>query len=179
MDVAAMSPRELALPIAVAHLPTTAAALVVATVSVTVVDADSVTVMEVGAVDALALGRPWRRVPWTVTVEPETELTVPAATARASRGVPVGAPLGRGAPVPPPPGPPHPGPPPKPPPNPPRTAALGQAPLTLAWIRTDVAVSDSAEPVPGVPVTVTHSPAARLPVTVWVKRVVEVYVTVV
>jgi len=182
MAVAAMSPRSFALPTAVAHRPTTTAALVATTVRVTVVVEPSVTVIVVAVGDALAVAddRPSRRTPRNVTVEPDTVLTVPVANAKL-RGpcVPDGAPLGLGAPLssgaPPwllpaealsPPGPLVP----KLPPA--RTVPVGQAPFTFASTRTDVAFSAVLEPVTGVPVTVTQSPVASLAVTVRVNRVV-------
>ena len=70
----------------------------------------------------------------------------------------------------------EPAPPKPPPPTPPPVA--GQASLTLASIRTEVAVRALAEPAPGVPVTVTQSPAARWPAVMVVNLVVAVYTTV-
>src|SRR5664280_3840035 len=111
MDFAVMAPTLLAEPMAVAHWPTTAAALVAETVWVTVAEAPRVTVMVLGLAGAVvepAAPRPLRSTPVTRIVEPDTELTVPVALANARRapeppeGAPVGAPEGRRAKPPPP-----------------------------------------------------------------------------
>src|ERR1035437_9269652 len=122
MDFAVMVPVLLAGPMARAHWPTTAAALVAGTVWVTVAEEPRVMVMVMvlglaGAPEPAALG-PLRSTPLRRIVEPDTELTVPLALANARR-VPdpaVGAPLGRRA---------EPA-----PPNPPPVPVVGQAPLT-------------------------------------------------
>ena len=118
---------------------------------------------------------PLRRTPLTRIVEPDTEVTVPVALANARRaadpppdGARDGAPEGREEYEPRPP---------KPPPPPPAPDA-GQVPLTLASMRTEVAVRALAEPAPGVPVTVTQSPAASWPVAMVVNLVAAVYTTV-
>ena len=87
MDFAVIAPVLLAEPIAVAHLPTTAAALVAPTVWVTVAEAGRVTVMvlALGAVVEPVWRAPLRRTPLTRTVEPDTEVTVPVALANARR----------------------------------------------------------------------------------------------
>ena len=98
MDFAVMAPTLLAVPMAVAHWPTTAAALVAETVWVTAAEAARVTVMVLGlaAVVEPAAPGPLRRTPLTRIVEPVTELTVPVALANARRApeLPVGAPVG-------------------------------------------------------------------------------------
>ena len=98
MDFAVMAPTLLAVPMAVAHLPTTAAALVAATVWVTAAEVARVTVMMLGlaAVAEPATPEGLRRTPLTRIVEPVTELTVPEALAKARRApeLPVGAPVG-------------------------------------------------------------------------------------
>jgi hypothetical protein len=164
MDFAVIAPVLLAGPIAVAHLPTTAAALVAATVWVTVAEAGRVTVMvlAVGAVGVPVARAPLRRTPLTRTVEPDTEVTVPVALANARRaaepppgaldGARDGAPEGRDPYEPYRPAPPAPAPPPAP--------FAGQAPLTLASMRTEVAVNALADPAAGAPVIMMQSPAA-------------------
>ena len=99
MDCAVMAPTLLAGPMALAHWPTTAAALVAGTVWVTAAEALMVTVMVLGlagVVEPVALW-PLRRTPLTRIVEPVTELTVPVALAKARRApeLAVGAPEGR------------------------------------------------------------------------------------
>lgn len=174
MDFALMAPTLLAVPMAIAHLPTTAAALVAGTVAVTVAEAGRVTVMVVGAggvVEPAALW-PLRRTPFTRIVEPAVELTVPVALAKARRapepaeGPPDGAPPERRGNDPPPGA---------PPPNPPEAV---QVPLTFATMRTEVAVSPEVDPATGAPVTLTQSPAATCPEVTWVNLVLAVYTTV-
>jgi hypothetical protein len=176
MDFALMAPALLAVPMAIAHLPTTAAALVAATVWVTVAEAGKVMLMVVGAggVAEPAALWPLRNTPLTRIVEPAVELTMPVALAKARRapepaeGAPEGAPpVRRGNEPAPPPGTP-----------PPKAPEALQAPLTFAMIRTEVAVNPDVEPVAGAPVTVTQSPAATWPVVVWVNLVLAVYTTV-
>src|ERR1035437_9048845 len=135
MDFAVMVPTLLAGPMARAHRPTTAAALVAVTVWVTAADGPRVIVMVVGlAGGGQRVARwPLRRTPLSRIVEPDTELTVPVALAKARRGrapgegAPEGAPWGR-CPNEPPPG------------KPPFVPAVGQAPLTFASLRAEVAV---------------------------------------
>jgi hypothetical protein len=177
MDFAVMAPTLLAGPTAVAHWPTTAAALVAAMVWVTAAEVARVTVMVLGlaALVEPAAPEPLRRTPLTRIVEPVTELTVPVALANARRApeLPVGAPVGapEGAPegrwAEPPPG------------KPPLAPVVGQAPLTFASMRAEVAVRACVEPATGVPVTVTQSPAVTWPVVTAVNLVAVVYVTVV
>jgi hypothetical protein len=167
MDFALTTPTLLAVPMAIAHLPTTAAALVAATVWVRVAEAGKVIVMVLGLAGAVEPGAPapLRSRPLTTTVEPATELTVPVARANARRAPdpPEGAPEGRPA-----------GP---PPPKPPPALGAGQAALTFATMRTEVAVMALAEPAAGAPVTITQSPVARWPVVSWVNLVAAVYTT--
>src|SRR5450631_1365353 len=85
--LAVMVPVLSAGPMALAHWPTTAAALVAGTVSVIVAEVPRVTVMVVGlggVLDPAALG-PLRSTPLTRIVEPDIELTVPVALAKARR----------------------------------------------------------------------------------------------
>jgi hypothetical protein len=152
MDFAVMVPVLLAGPMARAHWPTTAAALVAGTVWVTVAEEPRVMVMVLGlagAPEPAALG-PLRSTPLRRIVEPDTELTVPVALANARRVPdPPPAPVGRRA---------EPA-----PPNPPPAPVVGQAPLTFAMMRAEVAVRALAEPAAGVPVTMTQPPAAMWP----------------
>src|ERR1019366_7586416 len=144
MDFALMAPTLLAVPMAIAHFPTTAAALVAATVWVMMAEAGRVTVMVVGAAGVVEPAALWplRSTPLTKIVEPAVELTVPVALAKARRapepaeGAPDGPPPVRRGNDPPPP--------PAPPPNAPDAA---QGPLTFATMRTEVAVSPEVEPV--------------------------------
>jgi hypothetical protein len=164
MDFAVMAPVLSAGPIALAHWPTTAAALVAGTVWVTVAEAGRVTVMVLvlglAGVAEPPAAAPLRRMPLTRIVEPDTELTVPVALAKARRArVPVeGAPEGRWAN--------------EPPPGPPAVAPkVGQAPFTFASMRAEFAVRAWLEPAAGVPVTMTQSPAVTWPAVTLVKLV--------
>ena len=56
---------------------------------------------------------------------------------------------------------------------------MGQVPLTLATMRTEVAVSPWVGLVAGVPETVTQSPATTWPAVILVNLVAAVYTTVV
>ena len=153
MDFALMVPTLSVVPMALAHWPTTAAALVAGTIWVTVAEAPRVTVMAVGAAGvASPTGRwPLRRTPSTTTVEPVIELTMPVALAKERRcpEPPVGAPVGRCGKVP--------GPPARPLPF------AVQAPLTFAKMRTEVAVSPWVGLGAGAPAAVMQSPATRWP----------------
>src|ERR1035437_2473054 len=153
MDFAVMVPVLSAGAMGLAHWPTPAAALGAGTVWVTAAVELRVTVMVLGlagVVDPVAPG-PLRRTPVTRIVEPDTELTVPVALAKARRAAdpPVGAPVGRRAEP--------------PPPRPPPAPVVGQVPLTFAVMRAEVAVRALVDPAAGVPVTMTQSPAATCP----------------
>ena len=178
--VAFTAPESSVDPVAEAHLPTVAAALVAATVLVTFVDELSVTVNAVddGLAAALPFCRPESIVPEITTVVPDAEVTLPKAVVKLpTPGAPDGlvplAPLGIPPPWPPP------GaaplgiaPPLAPAPRPP--ACIEQVALPEEITRTVVAVIAVDDPVTGVPLTMTQSPTASVAVTVWVNFVLAV-----
>ena len=175
--VAATVPLVSALPVATAQVPTVASAPVASALASTGTADPTVTV--IAAADGVGSGeapRPVRSVPDTTTADPDTDLTVPNAVAN-SRPPPPGAPDGPA----PPPGAPDGGAPRcSPPLGNARGVPFGRATVQAPPVdttRTETAVS--AAPDPGVPATVTQSPAASVAGTDLVNLVDADHVTAV